>query len=118
MLKFSSSDSLSSKASLLDVSAALKASFLGGLVEVGGSAKYLRNTKSSNQQSRATIHYSEPQDSSKLTMTQLGKITYLRCLTRKLQLMWSRLCCTELRPSWCLIAHLQKVKTSRRLRGN
>uniref|UniRef100_A0A671NZ71 SNTX thioredoxin-like domain-containing protein n=1 Tax=Sinocyclocheilus anshuiensis TaxID=1608454 RepID=A0A671NZ71_9TELE len=51
-VKFSSSDSLSSKSSLLDVNASLKASFLGGLVEVGGSAKYLRDTKSSNQQSR------------------------------------------------------------------
>uniref|UniRef100_A0A671NRM5 Fibronectin type-III domain-containing protein n=1 Tax=Sinocyclocheilus anshuiensis TaxID=1608454 RepID=A0A671NRM5_9TELE len=53
-VKFSSSDSLSSKSSLLDVNASLKASFLGGLVEVGGSAKYLRDTKSSNQQSRVT----------------------------------------------------------------
>ncbi|KAL1281529.1 hypothetical protein QQF64_000332 [Cirrhinus molitorella] len=34
-LKFSSSDSLSSKSRLLDVSASLKVSFLGGLVEVG-----------------------------------------------------------------------------------
>ncbi|KAL0159184.1 hypothetical protein M9458_042909, partial [Cirrhinus mrigala] len=42
------------KASLLNVSASLKASFLGGLVEVGGSAKYLQNTKSSKQQSRIT----------------------------------------------------------------
>ncbi|KAK2915787.1 hypothetical protein Q8A67_000161 [Cirrhinus molitorella] len=82
-LKFSSSDSLSSKASLLDVSAALKASFLGGLVEVGGSAKYLRNTKSSNQQSRATIHYSETSRFEQLIITQLGQITYPQVFDQK-----------------------------------
>nr|XP_023662588.1 stonustoxin subunit alpha-like [Paramormyrops kingsleyae] len=38
------SDSLSKKSSLLDVSASLKASFLAGLVEIGGSAKYLKDT--------------------------------------------------------------------------
>uniref|UniRef100_A0A671RAV3 Si:dkey-95h12.1 n=1 Tax=Sinocyclocheilus anshuiensis TaxID=1608454 RepID=A0A671RAV3_9TELE len=75
-LKFSSSDSLSSKSSLMDISASLKASFLGGLVEVGGSAKYLRDTKSSNQQSRVTMYYSETSRFEQLTMTQLGKITY------------------------------------------
>uniref|UniRef100_A0A8C2IXZ8 SNTX thioredoxin-like domain-containing protein n=1 Tax=Cyprinus carpio TaxID=7962 RepID=A0A8C2IXZ8_CYPCA len=77
-LKFSSSDSLSSKSSLLDISASLKASFLGGLVEVGGSAKYLHDTKSSNQQSRVTMYYSETSRFEQLTMTQLGKITYPR----------------------------------------
>ncbi|KAL0146526.1 hypothetical protein M9458_058157 [Cirrhinus mrigala] len=74
-LKFSRSDSLSSKASLLNISASLKASFLGGLVEVGGSAKYLQNTKSSNQQSRVTMHYSETSRFDHLTMAQLGKIS-------------------------------------------
>ncbi len=82
-LKFSSSDSLSSKSSLLDVSASLKASFLGGLVEVGGSAKYLRNTKSSNEQSRVTMHYSETSRFDQLTMTQLGKFTYLQVFEQK-----------------------------------
>ncbi|XP_067284709.1 stonustoxin subunit alpha-like isoform X2 [Pseudorasbora parva] len=75
-VKFSSSDSLSSKASLLNVSASLKASFLGGLVEVGGSAKFLRDTKSSNQQSRVTMYYSETSRFEQLSMTQLGDITY------------------------------------------
>ncbi|XP_048046143.1 stonustoxin subunit alpha-like isoform X3 [Megalobrama amblycephala] len=74
-LKFSSSDSLSSKSSLLDVSASLKASFLGGLVEVGGSAKFLRDTKSSNQQSRVTMYYKETTRFEQLTMSQLGQFT-------------------------------------------
>ncbi|XP_016116163.1 LOW QUALITY PROTEIN: stonustoxin subunit alpha-like [Sinocyclocheilus grahami] len=82
-LKFSSSDSLSSKSSLLDVSASLKASFLGGLVEVGGSAKYLCDTKSSNQQSRVTMYYSETSRFDQLTMTQLGKITYPQVFDQK-----------------------------------
>ncbi|XP_058625865.1 stonustoxin subunit alpha-like isoform X3 [Onychostoma macrolepis] len=82
-VKFSSSDSLSSKSSLLDVSASLKASFLGGLVVVRGSARYLRNTKSSNQQSRVTMDYSENSRFDQLTMTQLGKITYPEVFEKK-----------------------------------
>ncbi|ROJ08799.1 Neoverrucotoxin subunit beta [Anabarilius grahami] len=82
-LKFSSSDSLSSKSNLLDVSASLKASFLGGLVEVGGSAKYLRDTKSSNQQSRVTMFYSETTRYEQLTMSQLGQITYPQVFDQK-----------------------------------
>ncbi|XP_026118059.1 verrucotoxin subunit beta-like [Carassius auratus] len=82
-LKFSSSDSISSKSSLLNVSASLKASFLGGLVEVEGSAKYLHNTKSSNQQSRVTMHYSETSRFDQLTMTQLGQITYPQVFDQK-----------------------------------
>ncbi|XP_067282095.1 cytolytic toxin-alpha-like [Pseudorasbora parva] len=80
---FSSSDSLSSKASLLDVSASLKASFLSGLVEVEGSAKFLRDTKSSNQQSRVTMSYSETTRFDQLTMTHLGKITYPEVFDQK-----------------------------------
>ncbi|RXN19682.1 neoverrucotoxin subunit beta-like protein [Labeo rohita] len=82
-VKFSSSDSLSSKASLLHVSASLKASFLGGLVEVGGSAKYLRDTKSSNQQSRVTMYYSETTRFEQLTMSHLGEITYPQVFSQK-----------------------------------
>ncbi|XP_051741637.1 cytolytic toxin-alpha-like isoform X1 [Ctenopharyngodon idella] len=82
-LKFSSSDSLSDKSSLMDISASLKASFLGGLVEVGGSAKYLHDTKSSNQQSRVTIYYSETTRFEQLTMTQLGNINYPEVFDQK-----------------------------------
>ncbi|XP_036420741.1 verrucotoxin subunit beta-like [Colossoma macropomum] len=75
-LKFSASDSLSEKASLMNVSTSLKASFLGGLVEVGGSAKYLRDQKTSAHQSRVTLQYSQTTRYEHLTMIQLGKITY------------------------------------------
>ncbi|XP_067237051.1 cytolytic toxin-alpha-like [Chanodichthys erythropterus] len=82
-LKFSSSDSLSSKSNLLEVSASLKASFLGGLVDVGGSAKYLRDTKSSNQQSRVTMFYSENTRFEQLTMSQLSNFTYPQVFDQK-----------------------------------
>ncbi|XP_067237067.1 neoverrucotoxin subunit alpha-like [Chanodichthys erythropterus] len=77
------SDSLSSKFDLLDVSASLKASFLGGLVEVRGSAKYLHDTKSSNQQSRVTEYFSETTRFEQLTMSQMGQITYPQVFEQK-----------------------------------
>ncbi|GCC33239.1 hypothetical protein chiPu_0011707 [Chiloscyllium punctatum] len=68
----------SDEGSCLDVDASLKASFLGGLVEVSGSAKYLTNKKTSRQQSRLTLHYRVTSHFEELTMSQLGAqhITY------------------------------------------
>ncbi|KAM9831746.1 neoverrucotoxin subunit alpha-like [Neosynchiropus ocellatus] len=51
------SDTLESKSSLLDIDASLKASFLGGLIEVSGSAKYLSDSKKFKNQCRATFQY-------------------------------------------------------------
>uniref|UniRef100_A0A3Q3EIC0 Fibronectin type-III domain-containing protein n=1 Tax=Labrus bergylta TaxID=56723 RepID=A0A3Q3EIC0_9LABR len=51
------SDSIEDKSSALDVKASLKASFLGGLVQVDGSAKYLNNSKTSKNQARVTLKY-------------------------------------------------------------
>nr|XP_046234232.1 neoverrucotoxin subunit beta-like isoform X1 [Scatophagus argus] len=51
------SDAIDDKSNLLDVEASLKASFLGGLIEVGGSAKYLNDTKKHKNQSRVTLQY-------------------------------------------------------------
>ncbi|KAL6483621.1 hypothetical protein MHYP_G00084930 [Metynnis hypsauchen] len=82
-LKFSASDSLSEKANFMDVSASLKASFLGGLVEVGGSAKYLHDSKSSARQSRCTLMYSQTTKFEQLTMTLLGNITYPQVFEQK-----------------------------------
>uniref|UniRef100_A0A671Y5Y7 Neoverrucotoxin subunit beta-like n=1 Tax=Sparus aurata TaxID=8175 RepID=A0A671Y5Y7_SPAAU len=53
----SASDSIESKSFLLDIGASLKASFMSGLVEVGGSAKYLNDTKKFKNQSRVTCWY-------------------------------------------------------------
>ncbi|XP_030255087.1 neoverrucotoxin subunit beta-like [Sparus aurata] len=55
--KVSASDSIESKSSLMDIEASLKVSFLCGLVEVGGSAKYLNDTKKFKNQSRVTCRY-------------------------------------------------------------
>ncbi|XP_062866927.1 stonustoxin subunit beta-like [Trichomycterus rosablanca] len=75
-LKFLASDSVREKASLMDVSASLKASFLGGLIEVGGSARFMDDKKSSARQSRVTMYYGQTTKFAQLTMTQLGKVTY------------------------------------------
>ncbi|XP_058236791.1 verrucotoxin subunit beta-like [Hemibagrus wyckioides] len=82
-LKFAASDSHSAKANLLDVNASLKASFLSGLVEVGGSAKYLQDTKSSEHQSRVTMQYSQTTKFEQLTMNELGNITYPQVFEQK-----------------------------------
>ncbi|KAF5909293.1 neoverrucotoxin subunit beta-like, partial [Clarias magur] len=82
-LKFAASDSLSDKANLLDISASLKASFLCGLVEVGGSAKYLNDTKSSAHQCRVTMQYSQTTKFEQLTMKELGNITYQQVFEQK-----------------------------------
>lgn len=65
------SDSIEDKSDLLDVEASLKASFLGGLVEVGGSAKYLNDTKKFKNQSRVTLQY-KATTTFKQLMTNLG----------------------------------------------
>ncbi|XP_078251053.1 uncharacterized protein LOC144590064 [Rhinoraja longicauda] len=72
------SDSLEKKAAALNVSGSLKASLLGGLVEVKGSAKYLSDTKESKQQARVTLQYKTTTRFEQLTMNHLGRqnITY------------------------------------------
>ncbi|XP_077772729.1 uncharacterized protein LOC144324970 [Podarcis muralis] len=72
------SDSIDDKASALNVSASLKASFLGGLVEVDGSGKFLQDTKKSTKQARVTLQYKATTKYSQLTMSHLGiqNVTY------------------------------------------
>ncbi|XP_060754278.1 neoverrucotoxin subunit beta-like [Neoarius graeffei] len=82
-LKFTGSDTLSEKTKLLDISASLKASFFCGLVEVGGSAKYLNDTKSSTHQCRVTMQYSQTTEFKQLTMKNLGNITYPQVFDQK-----------------------------------
>ncbi|KAL3046018.1 hypothetical protein OYC64_004097 [Pagothenia borchgrevinki] len=55
--EMSASDSIESKSSLMDIEASLKASFLCGLIEVEGSAKYLNDEKKFKNQSRVTCQY-------------------------------------------------------------
>ncbi|XP_067386067.1 uncharacterized protein [Emydura macquarii macquarii] len=67
------SDTIEDKASALNVTASLKASFLGGLVKVDGSAKYLNDTKNSQHQARVTLQYSTTTKFEQLTMKHLGR---------------------------------------------
>ncbi|XP_032903597.1 uncharacterized protein LOC116990166 [Amblyraja radiata] len=72
------SNSMESKSAALNVSGSLKASFLGGLVKVKGSAKFLSDTKASEQQARVTLQYKATTRFDQLAMNHLGKhnITY------------------------------------------
>ncbi|XP_039592057.1 uncharacterized protein LOC120515271 [Polypterus senegalus] len=83
--KIITSDSLDEKSSILNVTASLKASFLCGLIEVGGSAKYLNDTKSSKRQSRVTLHYHMTTRMEQLTMSHLGsqKVDYPEVFQQK-----------------------------------
>ncbi|XP_078135814.1 neoverrucotoxin subunit alpha-like [Sander vitreus] len=69
--QISASDSTESKFHLLDVEASLKASFLGGLIEVGGSAKYLNDKKTFHNQSRVTCQYKTTTNFKQLMIEQL-----------------------------------------------
>ena len=71
--KIISSDTINDKSSALNVQASLKASFLGGLIEVGGSAKYMNNKKTSSRKSRLTLQYKTTTRFEQLTMKQLGR---------------------------------------------
>ena len=77
-------DSLESKASKLDISASLKLSFMGGLVQVSGSAKYLDDRKSSKHQSRVSLKYWSTSRFDQLTMEQLGNIQYPEVFSNKI----------------------------------
>uniref|UniRef100_A0A8C4XI18 Fibronectin type-III domain-containing protein n=1 Tax=Erpetoichthys calabaricus TaxID=27687 RepID=A0A8C4XI18_ERPCA len=65
-------DSLDEKTSILNMTASLKASFLCGLIEVDGAAKYLNDTKSSKRQSRVTLHYGMTTRMEQLSWSHLG----------------------------------------------
>ena len=71
-------DSIEDKAFNLDIDASLKLSFLGGLVNVEGSAKYLDDRKSSKRQARVSLKYWSTSRVEKLTMEGLGSVQYPR----------------------------------------
>ncbi|XP_072331283.1 uncharacterized protein [Scyliorhinus torazame] len=67
------SDSIETKTSALNMNGSLKASFLSGLLEVKGSAKYLNDTKRSKRQARVTLQYRTTTRFEQLTMSHLGR---------------------------------------------
>uniref|UniRef100_A0A667ZTH7 Fibronectin type-III domain-containing protein n=1 Tax=Myripristis murdjan TaxID=586833 RepID=A0A667ZTH7_9TELE len=66
------SESIEDKSSALNVQASLKASFLGGLIEVEGSAKYLNDSKISKNEARVTLKYKNTTKFQELSMNHLG----------------------------------------------
>ncbi|XP_068758332.1 uncharacterized protein [Montipora capricornis] len=66
-------DTIDDKASALNVEASLKLSFLGGLVNVHGSAKYLDDRKTSSRHSRVVLKYETTTELKQLTMEHLGR---------------------------------------------
>ncbi|KAI9524149.1 hypothetical protein NQZ68_019412 [Dissostichus eleginoides] len=67
------SESIEDKSKALNVEASLKASFLSGLVEVGGSAKYLNDSKTSKNQARVTLKYQATTKVHELSMNHLER---------------------------------------------
>ncbi|KAE8290495.1 Stonustoxin subunit alpha [Larimichthys crocea] len=67
------SESIEGKSKALNVNASLKASFLGGLVQVDGSAKYLNDSKTSKNQARVTLKYKATTKVQELSMNHLGR---------------------------------------------
>uniref|UniRef100_A0A3B3BFJ2 B30.2/SPRY domain-containing protein n=1 Tax=Oryzias melastigma TaxID=30732 RepID=A0A3B3BFJ2_ORYME len=70
--EITASDSIKSKSSLLDVDGSLSASFMGGLIKVGGSASYLNDNKTFKNQSRVTLQYKATTEYERLNVTQLA----------------------------------------------
>lgn len=73
-------DTITTKAHTLDINASLKLSLLGGMVELDGSARYLNDERSSEQQSRVTLRYKSTTRFEQLTMEQLGAIQHPQVL--------------------------------------
>ncbi|XP_072163215.1 uncharacterized protein [Diadema setosum] len=67
------SDSINDKSSALNIEPSLKASFMGGLVEVKGSAEYINDKKTTSRQSRLTLQYKTTTSFEQLTMKHLGR---------------------------------------------
>ena len=69
-------DTLQKKSFSLGIDANLKLSFMGGLIQVSGAAKYMNDRKSSAQQARVTLKYTSTTRFEELTMEQIGSIQY------------------------------------------
>ncbi|KAM9164526.1 verrucotoxin subunit beta-like isoform 5-T10 [Pangshura tecta] len=66
------SDTIEDKASALSLSGSLKASLLGGMVQVSGSAAFFNDTKKSKNHARVALRYSVTNRFEHLTMSHLG----------------------------------------------
>ena len=66
-------DTIDDKTSALNIEASIKLSFLGGLVNVQGAAKYLDDRKTSSHHSRVVLKYETTTELKQLTMEHLGR---------------------------------------------
>ena len=66
-------DTIDHKTSALNIEASIKLSFLGGLVNVQGAAKYLDDRKTSSHHSRVVLKYETTTELKQLTMEHLGR---------------------------------------------
>ena len=66
-------DTIDDKTSALNIEASIKLSFLGGLVNVQGAAKYLDDRKTSSHHSRVVLNYETTTELKQLTMEHLGR---------------------------------------------
>ncbi|CAL8325857.1 unnamed protein product [Arctogadus glacialis] len=66
-------DSIKDKSSAMDVEASLQASFLCGMVEIKGSAKYLSDSKNSENLARVTLFYDTTTKFQQLSMDHIGR---------------------------------------------
>ncbi len=71
-LTIHASDTLDDKTNALDIKGNLKLSFMGGLIQVSGAAKYLNDRTSSFCQERVTMKYSCTTSYESLSMNHLG----------------------------------------------
>ncbi|XP_067292614.1 stonustoxin subunit beta-like isoform X2 [Pseudorasbora parva] len=72
IFKVTASDSIKEKSSLLNIDGSLKLSIIGELVNVTGSAEYLKDTKKSFKQQRLTLRYHSTCRFVDLTMNYLA----------------------------------------------
>ena len=66
-------DTIDDKTSALNIEASIKLSFLGGLIDVQGAAKYLDDRKTSSHHSRVVLKYETTTELKQLTMEHLGR---------------------------------------------
>ncbi|XP_063814162.1 uncharacterized protein LOC135054770 [Pseudophryne corroboree] len=71
-IDFIASDTVSDKSSALNINGSLKVSILCGMIDVGGSASYLKDSKTSKDQARVTLQYSRTTQFKQLSMDHLG----------------------------------------------
>ena len=69
-------NSIDESMKLMDLSISLKMSFLGGLVDISGSAKYLDKRNSTSNKTSVSLMHNVTTETRRLGEEQLSNITY------------------------------------------